>query len=69
MFRGQEEGFGVHYNYDDEAQISPAICHVSERFDCKLSAELQLKRERQRESAAMMMKHKYLLPFVMFSCV
>lgn len=47
--RGEERGFGVHYNYDDEAQISPTICHVSERFEYKLSAELQLKRERDRQ--------------------
>lgn len=59
--------FRVHYNYDDEAHICAAICYVSEQFGYKLSTELQLKGE--RNSAMMMMKHKYLLPFVMFSCV
>lgn len=52
-------------NYDDEAQISPTICHVSEQFDYKLSTELQLNGVRER----LMMRHKYLLPFVTFSCV
>lgn len=45
----QAGGFGVHYDYDDEAQVAPTICHVSEQFDYKLSAELQLKGERERE--------------------
>lgn len=40
---GGEAGSGVHCNYDDEAQISPTICRVSEHFDYKLSTELQLK--------------------------
>lgn len=42
------EGFGVHYNYDDEAQVSPTICHVSKQFDYKLSTVAQLKRESER---------------------
>lgn len=43
---GAERGFGVRYNYDDEAQISRSICHVSEQLDYKLSTELQLNGER-----------------------